>query len=93
MLQAYFNLPSENEVRPEFRKSILNLETNYRTKDLREKSKIKESLLNQLIDRDQFQAVTSYCADPEAVQKITSEGTIYGCYFNFNDNQLSSVFI
>ena len=38
-------------------------------KDEGTKAKIKESLLNQLIDPDQYQAVISYRAGPEAVQR------------------------
>lgn len=68
-MQAYFNLPSDYEVRPEFRNSMLNLETDYVGKDDAERTVIKESLVNQLIDPKKYRSVMSYRAGHVAVER------------------------
>ena len=68
-MQAYCNLPSDYEVRPEFRKSMINLETDYVAKTDAEKTVIKEDLLNQLVDPERYKSVMSYRAGPGAVER------------------------
>ena len=68
-MQAYFNLPSDYEVRPEFRHSIINFEADYLMKPQEEKTVVKRSLLNQLIQPGRYQDVLSYRAGPCAIEK------------------------